>query len=45
MSVANFVLANPADAMRPGQPIYFLWPTGEYFSDLVAYERRRKEIQ
>ena len=45
MSIANFVLVNPADEMHPGQPVYFLKPTCEYFSDLVAYERRRKEIQ
>lgn len=45
MSIANFALANPADAMHPGQPVYFLRPTGEYFGDLVSYERRRKEIQ
>ena len=45
MSILSFVPANPAEAMHSGQPVYFLKPTGEYLSDLVAYERRRKEIQ
>ena len=45
MSVKSFVLSGPREAMHPGQPVYHLAPTDEYFDDLVAYQRRRKQIQ